>query len=164
MRHNEKPERNKLITAAVAANERTCREIGHEFGITPERVRQIALRDGVRPIRKDGRRVTLDEQARFAELWRTGGFSITEIARQTGRSKYCVNGALRRAAVIVGKLINYDATKNIAWGDEHDRILRDLWGNTRAASIAKRIGVTKNAVIGRARRIGLPRFDSGIRP
>lgn len=41
------------------------------------------------------------------------------------------------------------------WTESDDTFLRDKWGNTNAADIGGAIGRTKNAVIGRAHRIGL---------
>lgn len=41
------------------------------------------------------------------------------------------------------------------WSEDEDTILREKWGNTNAAEIGGEIGRTKNAVIGRAHRIGL---------
>lgn len=51
-----------------------------------------------------------------------------------------------------------DAVKpNQPWPEPKDNMLRELWAAHSAAQIAIRIGaVSKNAVIGRARRLGLP--------
>lgn len=44
-----------------------------------------------------------------------------------------------------------------AWPEPKDNMLRELWAAHSAAEIATRIGAaSKNAVIGRARRLGLP--------
>ena len=46
----------------------------------------------------------------------------------------------------------------ICWDDQLDAIIRKNWGKISTANIAKKIGppCTRNAVIGRANRIGLP--------
>ena len=41
------------------------------------------------------------------------------------------------------------------WSEEQDSILREMWPEHYAIDVATRLGVTRNSVIGRARRIGL---------
>jgi hypothetical protein len=42
------------------------------------------------------------------------------------------------------------------WSEEHDAIVREAYDQRiRLADVAEKIGVSRNAVIGRARRIGL---------
>lgn len=51
----------------------------------------------------------------------------------------------------------------MTWTDDADAELRRLWGNgLSAARIAAAMGTTKNAIIGRAHRLNLPRRDSPI--
>src|SRR5215207_10989777 len=45
------------------------------------------------------------------------------------------------------------------WTDAEVDTLRELWGSLSASKIGARISRTKNAVIGRARRIGLPKIQ-----
>lgn len=47
------------------------------------------------------------------------------------------------------------------WTPERVRILRTLWGTIPARVIGERLGVTKNAVIGKANRLGLARQPTG---
>lgn len=44
------------------------------------------------------------------------------------------------------------------WTAERDKRLRSMWGKVSTTEIAGELGTTKNAVIGRANRIGLPRL------
>ena len=44
------------------------------------------------------------------------------------------------------------------WNDERDKIISDNWGLLRTAKIAALLGVSRNAVIGRASRLGLKRL------
>jgi len=43
----------------------------------------------------------------------------------------------------------------LPWIAPEDDILRELWGRERAVDIAQRLGRTRNAIIGRAHRLGL---------
>jgi len=43
------------------------------------------------------------------------------------------------------------------WAEERDNLLIILWGLMPARLIGERLGVTKNAVIGRAHRLKLPK-------
>jgi hypothetical protein len=42
------------------------------------------------------------------------------------------------------------------WSPEHVRILRELWESHSAAEIARTLNRTKNSVLGKAWRLGLP--------
>lgn len=42
-----------------------------------------------------------------------------------------------------------------SWTSEQVAIIKELWGNVSARKIGEKIGVTKNAVIGKARRLKL---------
>ena len=42
------------------------------------------------------------------------------------------------------------------WKPSQDQILKKRWGRESASAIGQRIGKTKNAIIGRAWRLGLP--------
>jgi hypothetical protein len=44
--------------------------------------------------------------------------------------------------------------RSIAW-DDRDPILKECWGKIPSSEIAVRLGLSKNAVIGRAHRLGL---------
>jgi len=46
------------------------------------------------------------------------------------------------------------------WSDAEDDIIRTMWGTSTTAAIAAKLpGRTRNAIIGRADRIGCPRLD-----
>jgi GcrA cell cycle regulator len=42
------------------------------------------------------------------------------------------------------------------WAQDRADILRNMWPDHSAAQIAKRLGITRNAVIGKANRLALP--------
>ena len=44
---------------------------------------------------------------------------------------------------------------NIVWTDERIDLLRSSWGKASAAELARQIGCTRNAVIGKINRLGL---------
>jgi hypothetical protein len=44
----------------------------------------------------------------------------------------------------------------VKWSEERDVVLKLHWGTECARAIGKLLGVSKNAVIGRAHRLGLP--------
>ncbi len=57
------------------------------------------------------------------------------------------------------------ASTGMAWGDDTVSRLRSLWEEGHSTSeIGRRLGVSKNAVIGKARRLKLSRRPSPIRP
>jgi GcrA cell cycle regulator len=57
------------------------------------------------------------------------------------------------------------ASTGTAWGDDTVSRLRSLWDEGHSTSeIGRRLGVSKNAVIGKARRLKLSRRPSPIRP
>ena len=50
------------------------------------------------------------------------------------------------------------------WTDDMNERLRDLWEEGHiTAEIGRRLGVSKNAVVGRARRLELPTFKRKFR-
>src|SRR3954451_9286048 len=52
----------------------------------------------------------------------------------------------------------------MVWDDETIRLLRDLWTQGHStAEIGRRLGVSKNAVVGKAHRLDLPARPSPIR-
>ena len=54
--------------------------------------------------------------------------------------------------------------KNMPWNDENVARLKELWDQgLPTAQIGKLLGFTKNAVVGKAHRIGLERRPSPIR-
>lgn len=43
------------------------------------------------------------------------------------------------------------------WTDDEDKVLRAMWAGVRVAEIADKLDRSRNSVIGRANRLGLPR-------
>lgn len=51
------------------------------------------------------------------------------------------------------------------WDPEREQVLRDLWPVASTQQIAERIGMSRRAVLGKARRMGLPgKQVSRVRP
>jgi hypothetical protein len=50
---------------------------------------------------------------------------------------------------------------DFTWSSEAVDILRELWGRKSASTIGALIGTTKNSVIGKADRLGLPQVQTG---
>lgn len=48
-------------------------------------------------------------------------------------------------------------SKKHGWNEERDNLLIILWGLMPARLIGERLGVSKNAIIGRAHRLKLPK-------
>jgi hypothetical protein len=98
---------------------------------------------------------------KLRDLYETQQLSVRQIADQLHSKHETVRLWLRRAGIQTrgkqeGKLLR-SPYKNL-WTPERDEIIRSMWDNSGTRAIAKKIGcgVTKNAIIGRARRLGLP--------
>lgn len=94
------------------------------------------------------------------ELYEVQQLSVRQIAAKLGRKHETIRGWLRDAGIQTrtkteGKLRS--PYKGL-WTPERDQIIRDMWHKVGCTTIARKIGcgVTKCAVLGRARRIGLP--------
>ena len=136
--------RNLQIVSAIE-NGATLQSIADEYGITRERVRQIGIKHGV----KSSRRLTPEELNSITQQYEAG-LRIAHI--ETPRSRHAVTQHLCRLG------LHECAPQAPEWTKEQTRILKKMWGKTTCAVIAEAIGTTRNAVIGRAHRLGLPKL------
>lgn len=84
------------------------------------------------------------------------GHSIGETSDEFGRSERTIRNILTLHGASPFK-------KEVFWNDERQQKLASLWGiepKLRITVIAAELGVTTNAIIGRARRSGLPQRDT----
>ena len=78
---------------------------------------------------------------------------------------FCFNG-IYLVYNYVPKILYIDKLKGrkMSWNDENVKKLKELWDQgLPTAQIGKLLGFTKNAVVGKAHRIGLERRPSPIR-
>lgn len=141
----ETAQRNSEIIAAVMRGE-TQREIAPRYGLCGSAVGYIARRQGV----NSRRLLTSDEIASIVAQYKRG----TPIAHiESNRSRFAV------ARVVVRAGLHKPSRKSPAWTAKADAALTRMWGKHRCAAIAAILGTTKNAVIGRAYRLGLPNLQ-----
>ena len=77
------------------------------------------------------------------------GVTFAEIGAEYGVTKERVRQVVRR--------LGLSGPSRRPWAPDHTEVLRALWQEGLPASaIAARLGFTKHAVTGRARRLGLP--------
>ncbi len=152
--------RNEKITEAVRrAGEtlQTLQEIADEYGITRERVRQIARTRGVVTKRPRGDRIEGDVLARAIDLYKRD-MPIAHIADLLGFGHSNMANALQRAG------LHTPALRPEEWGDEETEFLKQHYGTPgwSVADIADHLDRNRNEVIGRAHRLGLGgRYDPG---
>lgn len=135
MRHEVFAERNRAIAAEVQACTDTLQAIAGRYGLTRERVRQIGVAHGIR--RGHVNQVTDEE--------------LADLKSQYDRGVRLAHIDSHRSP----------RTKAPDWSAAQDNALKAMWGRKRCADIARVLGTTKNAVIGRANRLGLPRLKEG---
>jgi hypothetical protein len=143
-------ERDRRIILRVRDGE-TLRAIGASYGITRERVRQIARKQGVRSVRwRDYQHLDHQDIARILPLL-DRGMPHTHVAETVG----VTSGTVRRVAK---KHRSYKPTRDEqAWTDKETAFLRKHYKTKdwSAADIAVKLGRTRDEVIGRANRLGL---------
>jgi len=94
------------------------------------------------------------EDNTLQELW--GTISAAAIGAQIGRTKHAVNNRSHRLRLAK---IRPKPPELHHWTAVDNGALRELWGTSSASKIGAYLGKTKNAVIGRARRMGLPKIQ-----
>jgi hypothetical protein len=96
---------------------------------------------------------TAERVQRLEELWRAG-HSAALVARELGITRGAVIGKVNRLD-LPERVTSTSATASI-WPPERVRRLEELWwAGHSAALIARELGVTRGAVIRKARRLGL---------
>jgi hypothetical protein len=83
--------------------------------------------------------------------------SAAEIGLKLGVSKHAVIGKARRLGLSspsINRKVKVQHTAPL-WPATRTARLRKLWGRMSAAEIGLKLGVSKHAVIGKARRLGL---------
>lgn len=144
----------------------TISMIARHLGRCEEDVRAVLA---VREIRAEPNEDVLRRQAeqrererlaeldrRFAIMW-NAGVALEQIQKVFGISKSKLHGW--RVRLGLEPRVTYTAPKQLAWSPEKDAILRReyLVAGKPMAVVARMLGVTRNAAIGRANRLGLIR-------
>lgn len=146
-----KTEIRRRVVVELAREGKTAAEIAAVVNRTQSYVRFICYQ-AKQPIRRVRNLWVLSEEqkAQAARLIRRG-MPITHVAQdlKTG------HGAVRRFAIAHG-LIHPRRRDVNPWGPSEDALLRKHYGpRGNAMKLARMLGMTKNAVIGRAYRLGL---------
>lgn len=144
-------ERNRTIVEQVKAG-KTLRAIADDVGLTFQRIQQIAADHGVYSQHQFAKPVAWDIAR--ADALRMNGRPFTEIAERLEARN---GGSVRSALARRGLYMPQPAPER--WRADEIALLRELWGTHFAREIAQRLGRSKNEIIGKAKRLGLPRLD-----
>ncbi len=150
----------KIANAVQRAGEtlQTLQEIADEYGLTRERVRQIALARGVVTTRPGPRRLAGPVLVQAIDLYKRD-MPVAHIADILGFTDKSMVYALERAGVHVPQSKDeYEAP----WTEEETEFLKVHYctSDWPASRIADRLDRTRNGIIGRAHRIGLGGRDN----
>ena len=63
--------------------------------------------------------------------------------------------------LVASEILGVAVRNGVPWTDADKRFLRRWWMKTPASNIGVGLGRSKNSVIGEARRLGLPRHETG---
>lgn len=146
--------RNAAIAAAVADRSQPLQVIADRYGITRERVRQIAARhDGtVRGPRYDALDPSKIAAARDLV---NQGMCVSHAATEVG----LLPDSLRRRLVHEGLVLPTPRDElRREWTKQEDALLRATYDGRKRGSVrilCVRLGRPRNSIIGRARRLGL---------
>jgi hypothetical protein len=88
----------------------------------------------------------------FKSMW-LGGVHIYDMARHFNMVEQSIRKARLRFGLPERKISN--------WTDERSDYLKESWGHSTASAIAAKLNISRNAVIGRARRMDLDAKRSG---
>jgi hypothetical protein len=148
----QQEQRNKEIVQAIK-NGSTLGQAGHLYGISSERVRQIALNAGVISNKGWSKPTLAQIEEAIALVQR--GMPIQHAAEAIGTTWTTV----RRHLMLRGLYTPTRPADRIRWGEKEDTILRKHYNSFAGAAhmIADMLGTTRNSVIGRANRLGLQR-------
>jgi DNA-directed RNA polymerase sigma subunit (sigma70/sigma32) len=144
-------ERYRAIVKRLADGA-SLQTVADEFGITRQRVSQIHIHftgDRLRSVMAEQNAYRRRNQEIAAR--RAAGASLGEIAVAFGITRERV----RQIAECAGIMTNKQGPS--PWIDVRISRLRALWGKLSAAGIGRELGVSKDAVLGKARRLGLHR-------
>ena len=146
-------DRNAAIVAAVAKGDKTFKEIGDKYGLTGERVRQIAVANGVRLERRFARTADPVKLQKAISLF-LRGMPICHCADECGFDR-----AQFRNYLIRNALFEPNPNRDVDWTRDKDALLKKRFGKYpgAVAELAEELGTTRNSVIGRAHRLGLAR-------
>lgn len=137
--------RDQDILAAVKAGV-SYASVGKIFGISRSRVHQIAAEYGVQS--KNRRPLSDQEMAEYVALYHRGiPFNHMSTVRR---------GSTIATALVRQGIHTRECASERAWTAGDTDVLKKCWGKLSCAEIARKIGTTKNAVIGRAHRLNLP--------
>jgi hypothetical protein len=146
-------QRDADIIAAIEAGELFA-VIGERVGLTKHGVKWVATKYGVTsPLRKIP--VTGAERAAILRQFDAG----VPMARIKSKRR---SNTVREVLIRAGRR---KPTPPSDFWKERGRVatLKRLWGKVSCDDLAARIGTTKNAVIGKAARLGLPRLQPATR-
>lgn len=148
-------DRNTAIVAAVAKGDKTFKEIGDKYGLTKERIRQIAVKGGLTSRKHPRFEQVVDPKVlqRALDLY-ARGMPVSHIAEAVGVNRCNFDGYLIRHG-----LRWRVSTGIVTWTRDKDALLKERYGKYpgAVAEIAKKLKTTRNSVIGRAHRLGLAR-------
>lgn len=147
-------DRNTAIVAALHSKGRkTFKDIGDKFGLTGERIRQIAAANGVLLDRRFARTADPVKLQKAISLF-LRGMPICHCADECGFDR-----AQFRYHLILNGWYEPDTRPETSWTKDNDALLKKRYGKYpgAVAELAEELGTTRNSVIGRAHRLGLAR-------
>ncbi len=90
------------------------------------------------------------------KLWPSPDLTVEQIAERVGYSAKATAGKAYRLLLPHRPLYRASQSRaNKRWSEERDETLRSMWGKVFCRDIAKKLELTRSAVIGRAHRLGL---------
>lgn len=145
----EKARRNAEIARRYKRGD-TLQSIADDFGLTKERVRQVAIgKHGLAPRGRGRRRVDMSSIIEGMKHVRDG-LTFEQAAARVGIHRLTLwNNAIRLGLHTPVPLVQQ------AWSASEIRTLSNLYRIISASKIAEKLGRNKNEVIGKAHRLGL---------
>lgn len=146
--HQEKADRNVEIIRLCQEGLLTYQNIGDRFGITRERVRQIAQRHGLPRRNRAKKPITQEARVEIIQLGRNG-LHISGIEDVTGYGYYRIKAILDEAGVVP-----YNG-QDIFGDDARSEAVKLVEAGYTYFEAAEKIGITRNAVAGACNRAGI---------
>lgn len=146
--------RNEEIVSEVVKG-RSFTSVGRSYGLTTERIRQIAVSHGVKSAHRR-EPLSPDKIARAVTLFKRG-MPIAHIAEDIDA---CAKTVVNHLGLL--KLYTPERRDFVAWDDAKDALLRKHYNSYPGAAqmLADQFGTTRNAIIGRANRLGLQKASA----